>query len=259
MGMRPFVVATAALGSAGVLLLTGCSIGWDGRNTATDDNTVEQAFSAVRIAGDQGSIKIRTGSKSTVHRTIRYDKNKPGTTHRVEGSTLVVEACRERNCRIDYELTVPPGTRVDGSIDSGSIDVDGASTVNVKMDSGSTTVRHVSGKVNVDSSSGSVDVADVGDTVVVRADSGRVKVADVRAPVTVEVESGIVNVGIATPQDVRVRADSGNISVSVPQGQYRVRTQTDSGQIDNNIGDQPSGTHQLDLHTDSGNITVSYA
>ena len=49
------------------------------------------------------------------------------------------------------------------------------------------------------------------------------------------------------------------MSLSVPRADYRVRATTDSGRVENAVGDQPSGAHQLDLHTDSGNITVHYA
>lgn len=250
------LLALVAVG-AGVLTLAACS--WDGRNTATDDNTVGQAFTSVLIANDSGSVQIRTGATATVHRTIRYDDDKPGSTTKVENGTLIVEPCRARRCSIDYELTVPAGTRVDGKVDSGRVDIDGVAAVNLKIDSGSTTVRHVSGKVNLDSSSGHVDVTDVGDAVNVKSDSGKVGLADVRGAVAVEAESGSVSVGISSPQNVKVQADSGSVTLTVPPADYRVRTSTDSGRIDNAIGDQPSGTHQLDLHTDSGSITVNYA
>ena len=249
--------AVAAIG-IGVLLLAACT--WDGRNTAIDDTAISQSFASVRVTNDSGSVKIHTGPLSAVHRTIRYDKDKPGSTSRVENNTLIIESCPVRHCAIDYDVTVPVGTKVDGKIDSGSVELDGVAAVNLAIDSGSTTVRRVSGKVNVNASSGSIDVQDVGDAVTVRSDSGRVRLADVRAAVTVEAQSGSVNVGVGgSPQDVRVKADSGNIMVSVPRSDYRVRAQTDSGHVQNGIGDQPSGGHLLDLHTDSGNITVNYA
>jgi hypothetical protein len=248
--------AVAAL-VAGLILLAACS--WNGSNTATDDNTVNQSFTSVRIASDSGAVKIRAGSTATVHRTIHYDKNRPGSTYHVENSTLVVDSCGERGCSIDYELTVPAGTRVDGKVDSGKVEVDGVAAVNLKIDSGSTTVRHVSGKVNLDASSGWVDVADVADVVAVRSESGRVTVANVRAAVTVQTQSGSVTVGLADPQDVRVQADSGNVTVTVPRADYQVRAQADSGRVNSAVGDQPSGSHQLDLRADSGNITLNYA
>jgi DUF4097 and DUF4098 domain-containing protein YvlB len=270
--MRSFAVAV--LGAV-VLTLTAC--GWGGRNTASDDNVVAEPFTSVRIANDSGSVKIHAGSTARVHRTIHYDSKQPGSTHRVENGTLVIDSCRERNCTIEYELTVPAATRVDGAIDSGSVEVDGVAAVNLKVDSGRASVRHVAGKVNLDSSSGSVEVSDVGQAVVVRSESGRVRVDDVRAAVTVHAESGSVEargiggatdlsadsgsvtVGLASPQNVRVQADSGSVNVTVPRADYRVRAQADSGKVNNTIGDRPDAQHQLDLHTASGHINVSYA
>lgn len=251
------LLAVAAL-SAGTLLLAACS--WDGKNTATDDTAVDQPFASVLVSNDSGSLKIRTGSTAAVHRTIRYDKNRPGATTRVENNTLIVDSCKERGCSIDYELTVPAGTKVDGKVDSGSVEIDGVATVNLKIDSGSTTVRRVAGKVNLDSSSGSVEVSDVADTVNVRSESGRVQLAEVRGAVNVEASSGSVTVGITgNPQNVRVQADSGSVKVTVPHADYKVRAVTDSGRVNNSVGDQPSAAHLLDLHTDSGSITVNYA
>src|SRR5690349_21665129 len=121
------VLAAAGLG-AGLLLLTAC--GWHARNTATDESTVEQPFSSVRIANDSGSVKIHTGSPARVKRVVRYDSKQPGSTYHVENGMLVIEPCRERNCSIDYELTVPATTQVDGAVDSGSVEVDGVASVN---------------------------------------------------------------------------------------------------------------------------------
>src|SRR2546423_10815245 len=124
------VLAAVLLGAV-LLGVTACD--WDGRNTATDDNAVEQPFSSVRIANESGQVKIRTGSSARVHRTIHYDSKQPGGTYRVENNTLVIDSCRERNCSIDYELTVPAASRVDGVVSSGSVEADGVAAVNLKI------------------------------------------------------------------------------------------------------------------------------
>lgn len=69
-------------------------------------------------------------------------------------------------------------------------------------------------------------------------------------------ESGTVTVSLAEPESVRVRADSADIDVTVPKGSYAVTAQTDSGEVSNNLGESTSGTYQIDLHADSGNITI---
>lgn len=269
--MRRLVIPVLILG-----MLTLAACGWH-RHTANDEVTLTERITGVRVANDHGQVKIRTGDLTSVRRVLRYDGNRPGVTHRVEGTTLIIESCRMRNCSIDYEITVPAGSTVDGSVDSGDVELDGVASVNLKSDSGSVTVRGVAGQVNVDSDAGSVNIVDVGGAVAVKSDSGQVSVKDVRAAVTVEAdsgsveaigvggalevrtESGDVTAGLASPRDLRAEADSGNLTVVVPRGTYRVRTVTDSGDITSDVANDASGSHALDLHTDSGDITLRYA
>lgn len=97
--------------------------------------------------------------------------------------------------------------------------------------------------------SGTADLSGVA-AVTVRASSGEVTVNDVAGDVVVQ---------LTEPRDVRVDADSGDVELTVPPAAYRVVTSTDSGNIDSEVDDDSSGEHRLDLHTDSGNITVTQA
>jgi DUF4097 and DUF4098 domain-containing protein YvlB len=222
-------------------------------------------------------VKIKTGDRTTVHRRVHYDNDKPGTTHRVEGTVLIVEPCNVRDCSIDYDLVVPSGTTVNSAVDSGSTEIDGVATANVKASSGAVTVRRVSGAVNIDSASGSVNVADIGAAVRVVAESGTITMDTVKGNVNAQADSGTIEargVGgsadlradsgtiratLTSPQNVRAHADSGSVSVTVPRGAYRVKTTTDSGDVSGDVANDASGTYELDLHTDSGNITLSYS
>jgi DUF4097 and DUF4098 domain-containing protein YvlB len=261
---------------AGLLMLGAC--GWTGRNTENDDATVDQSFGSVRIANDSGQVKIHAGAQAKVHRTIHFDDRKPGNTFRVENNTLVIESCKERNCSIDYDITVPAGTKVDGAISSGSVELDGVTSVNLKADSGRVSMRHISGKVNLDSSSGSVHIEDADDAVAVRSDSGRVTVDGAAGAVSVHAESGSVEAlkvggavevrsesgsvtaALTSPQNVKISADSGSVTVTVPRdGAYKLAAYADSGNVNSDVTNDSSGSHSLDLHTDSGNITVRRA
>jgi hypothetical protein len=233
--MRGFLVARLG---AGVLLLSAC--GWEmSRNEFTDDAAIDAKITNVRVHNESGDVTIRTGDRASVHRTVRYDRDRPGATHHVEGDVLVIDRCPVRKCAVDYEVTVPAGTRVNGESDSGRVEVTGAAEVNFKVDSGDLTVSGVTGRVNVEADSGRVSLSDLGADVVVRADAGDVTVDNARGSVT-------------------VRGDSGNIAVSVPRGPYRVSTGTDSGTVHSDVSDDPSGSHRLELHTSAGNITVKY-
>lgn len=210
-----------SLVGAGLLLLGAC--GWEiGRNVQTDDVRVDDRISKVRLGSDSGDVTIRTGGDTTVRRTAHYDGERPGATHRVDGDVLVLGSCDVRNCWVDYEVTVPAGTTVDGDVDSGDVEVIGLGAVNLRMDSGTATLRDTSGDVNV--------VADSGD-------------------VTIE---------LSTPGNVRAEMDSGNVTVTVPRGAYQVAANADGGSIDNGIAHDPTGSHRIDLRADSGDITVRY-
>jgi hypothetical protein len=247
----------AAVG-AGLLLVAGCD--WvEGANTARDEFTVGERITSVRLTSDAGAVRIRTGDRTAVHRELHFDRQRPGPTHRVEGDVLVIDSCPVRDCAIDYDVTVPEGTRVDGTASSGRVELDGVASVNLKVDSGSTTVRGVSGQVNLEASSGRVHLADIGGAVAVRADSGSVSVENARGSVTAEVQSGNLDVSLAEARDVRATADSGRITVTVPKGAYQVLASTDSGRVDSGVTSDPAAGNRLELDSDSGNITVRYA
>lgn len=269
------VGVAAALGAA-LLALTAC--GWEiTTNEFTDDTPVEQRVASVRVANDSGNVTIRTGEQTTVRRTVHYDDNRPDATHRVEGDALVLDRCPVRRCWIEYEVTVPAGTRVLGRLDAGDFEADGVASVNIKSGSGGVAVRNISGTVTVEASSGSVDLANIGDAVTVRAHSGSVNVDNARAAVTVHAdsgtvdargvsgaadvasESGSVSVQLTTAQDVRAHADSGEVNITVPRAAYRLKTSTDSGEVSGDVADDPAGTHQLDVSSDSGDVVVRYA
>jgi hypothetical protein len=224
---------------AGLLLLSAC--GWEMSRTAmSDDTAIDRHIASVRVASDSGDVKIHTGDRVAVHRTVRYDRDKPGATQHVDGDVLVIDSCPVRNCSIDYDVTVPAGTAIDGAVDSGSISVDGAASVNLKVDSGDVTANGVSGKINVIVQSGAVRLSDVGGAVTVRSESGDVTVDGARDAVSVQ-------------------AQSGAIRLTVPRGAYRVSTGTDSGEVHSDVTDDPAGTRRLDLRTESGDIELRYA
>ncbi|HET9144276.1 DUF4097 family beta strand repeat-containing protein [Actinophytocola sp.] len=271
--MRRLVIA--GLG-AGLLMLGAC--GWAmGRNSFDDGARVDERISSIRVANDAGDVIVRAGETTTVHRKVHYDREQPGATHRVEGDVLVIESCPARNCWIDYEITVPAGTRLDGVLHSGRIEAEGLAAVNLKVDSGDVTLRRVAGAVNLQADSGQVTLVDIGAAVAVKSDSGDVTVNGAKAAVTIVAESGNVvaggvggavdvrsssgdlTLGLVSAQNVRARADSGAVAVTVPRGAYRVRAETDSGTVNSDVADDPAGGHQLDLHSDNGDITLQYS
>lgn len=234
------VVATGAIVATGLGVLTACE--WDiSKEKASDGTTITEEFTRVRFTNDSGNMNITTGEESSLSRTIYYEDDKPGPTHRVENGTLILESCPTRDCYIDYEVVVPEGTTVDGEFNSGNVEISGVAGVNLKASSGDVTVERTDGPVNVDASSGNIELIDIGGAARAEADSGN------------------VTISLSAPNDVRARVSSGNVEVTVPSAAYRVNTQVDSGHVESAIDDDDSAGHSLDLVADSGNITISKA
>lgn len=238
MGIKHVVAGVTVV--AGGLLLSGCDWGDIDATKFTDHKTLDQTISEVRFANDSGDVRITVGDRLEVRRTVGYHDTKPGTTYRVDGDALVLEECKERDCWVDYDVTVPEGTKVSGHVDSAKVEVVGVASANIEAESGDVTVRDVDGEVNATAQSGNVDLSGIGDAVVAGA------------------ESGNVTVRLASPANVTVSTESGNVDVTVPKGNYQVKTSIDSGDVRNGVGNAASGP-TLDLRAESGNITIQPA
>jgi DUF4097 and DUF4098 domain-containing protein YvlB len=238
MGIK-HVVAGAAVVASG-LLLTACD--WDtAKNKFSDEETLTQSVSEVRFSNDSGDVKITVGDTFQVRRTVGYRDDKPGKTYRVDGDALVLEECKERDCWVSYDVTVPEGTKVSGHVDSGNVEVAGVASANVQAESGEVTVRDVAGDVNASAQSGNVDLSGIGGAVVAEAQSGN------------------VTVGTTEPVAVTANTSSGNIDVTVPDADYRVDIQADtSGSVTNDLGNDDSGP-KISLQADSGDVTLKKA
>lgn len=233
------VAGASAAVVAGVLLLGAC--GWNLTTDAfSDESEVDGRVAAVRFAADSGNVRIHAGDRVLVRRSVHYHEERPGATHRMDGDTLVLDACPVRDCWIDYDVTVPDGVLVSGRTDSGDVEVTGAGGVDVAVASGNVTVDHTSGSVTVAASSGEVTVRGASEAINVEANSGDVVINDAEDAVT-------------------VRADSGDVSVTVPQGVYRVRAVADSGDIGIDVEEDDAAGTAVDLESDSGDINVTYS
>ncbi|SDC86884.1 DUF4097 family beta strand repeat-containing protein [Actinokineospora iranica] len=274
MAQRRVVLGMAVAGAVAIAATVGaCGTAVRGYS---DDAVVGQTVRSVRLASASGAVRLRTGTTTTVHRQVSHAEAKPGATHRVEGDVLVLEGCPIRDCWVDYDVVVPEGVAVSGDVDSGSVDIEGVSSVNLRSSSGDVRVRRVSGAVNLVANSGTVELTDVGERATIEADSGDVLTRDVRGGLTANVDSGRVEaqgargkvdvatssgdiaVRLAEAGDVRARAGSGSVEVSVPRGGYQVSATADSGEVANTVGHDPAAPHRIDVTADSGDVTVAF-
>jgi hypothetical protein len=256
-------MARPLLALGGIVLISvglATAFGWGWGSDFQNTRTVSQTIRSVKLEGDSGSVKIRTGTgPSTVHEKINYHwRSKPGEEFfRVDGDQLVLTDCGN-NCSVDFEVVVPAGVPVSGRLDSGGLDVAGVSSVDIQADSGHARVEDVSGLVKLRLESGGIDLSDVGE-VQLHADSGSIKGTGVRGPVDVTSSSGSVDFSLTQANNVKIKADSGSVDVEVPGGPYRVVGDSDSGHRDIDVPTDGSAPHTLDLTTESGSVTVRAA
>ncbi|MFC6091467.1 hypothetical protein [Saccharothrix lopnurensis] len=258
MGKRIGLAAVAAVTAA--VALTSCvrlvEHGFE------DRHTVGERITEVRLRNGSGDIVVRgrAGADSTeVRRRLQYPKNAAapsGTSHRVEGTTLVLDGCGHR-CTVDYEVTVPSeDVRVVGESESGDVRFEGVAAVEVEIGSGDAVIRGVSGEVRIGDDSGDVEVADVGGGFTGRLGSGNASLSGMRGAVTLDSRSGDVHVRLDAATSVRAVAGSGNVVVQVPRVPYRVDVGTDSGELEVGVPDDPGAPVELYLRASSGDVDV---
>lgn len=269
-----------------VLIGIGAAIGFGGfwPKTAHADERVTDHIDTVTIDNHSGSVNLRTGDVDavSVHEEFHYRSWGGGgpddRSYSVDGATLVLSGCGHW-CDVDYTVVVPKGVvpkgvAVTGHASSGDITVDGARSVDARVNSGSVTAHHVAGDVTVHADSGSVEASDVGGKVVaeansgdvtlaeitgtseIRADSGDVEGTGLGGKVDVVANSGDVDLSMAKKLDVTARADSGDVAVTVPPARYHVEGSSDSGSRTVQVVRDASAEHVLDLTADSGDVVV---
>ena len=143
------IALAAGVAVAAALALTSCvrlvQNGFDDKHSVSDQVT------EVRLQNGSGDVTVRSKDGATeteIRRRVEYpkDTDKPGgVSHRMEGSTLVLDGCGSR-CSVDYEVTVPSkDVRITGRNSSGDVLLEGVASVEVEIGSGDATVRDVAG------------------------------------------------------------------------------------------------------------------
>jgi putative adhesin len=275
--IRTLLVA-GGLGVAALLTATACGLVW---NTLSDGLAQDTPVNEVRISGGSGDVVV-IGDDTTgvdVRRTVRYvGETKPGPTMSVSGSVLSVNTSCGMRCSASYEVHVPRGVTVTGRNDSGQVTARGVSEVDVEVDSGNIEVDGATGSVKAKADSGRIRVTDVAGSATLTADSGNVEVDRVAGKLNVAVESGNIEVAgingqpvmlqansgnitaaLRTAGDLTARADSGQITIEAPDDCCRITTSVDSGNTDRRLRDNPSSSALIDVRTGSGNITLRAA
>ena len=156
-----------------------------------------------------------------------------------------------RNISIDYDVTVPPQTRMTSQTGSGDQVINGLQlSLTAKTGSGNITVDNLGADAHVSSGSGDLKIGSVKGALNASAGSGNISAEGVAGEITANTGSGDVEMRQVAAGNVRVGTGSGNIKLHGIKG--GLRAQAGSGDI------QAEGepTSDWQLGAGSGSITL---
>ena len=210
---------------------------------------------AVTPAGGQVTVGVGSGNISVVASAdpqahidgvISYSIIRPNVHWATSPSGTVLEGANclwvAHDCGANFTLAVPSGQGVNASSGSGTVQArDVVSSLTLYSGSGNVSIERVSGSLDLSAGSGDITGTDV---------SAR----------TVHASDGSGNVALSftgVPDQVRVSASSGNITVALPTTvAYAVSATTSYGTPSIGVPTSSTSHHVIDLTAGSGNITV---
>ncbi|HEU4346633.1 MAG TPA: DUF4097 family beta strand repeat-containing protein [Actinoplanes sp.] len=249
--------ALVLLAAATAAVLAGCG-GVGARLTFNDTEPVK--VTEIVMTGGSGDVTVRTAAidETRISRIVHRNSD-PGRTYRLDGTVLHIDTDCGRNCSVSYVIEAPAGVAVRGELRSGDVGMDGVGAADIVLTSGDISVRNAVGMVTARSTSGDIDVLNARKGATLAATSGNVRAINVGGgPVGVRVTSGDVEVKLTAPGSVTAETTSGDVNVIVPAGDYRVGAAAGSGDVQvNGIVDNPTSKNVINVHTGSGDATVS--
>ncbi|TDC70685.1 hypothetical protein E1193_29660 [Micromonospora sp. KC606] len=250
--------STVALGAATALILSaGCDTLAFRR--LDFDQTEAVRIGTVTVRPGSGDVVVRAIGPATevrIKRVLRYQGDQPEHRYEIRGDELVLDARCGPRCSVSYEVTAPEGVTVRGETGSGDVELTKVGTVDFVLGSGNIGVTSATGPVRVKTGSGNIDVTDVAGATRLRASSGDITGDRLGGEVDAETGSGDVTLGLDRPASARAHTSSGDVTLVVPAGRYRVRSSAGSGDTALGVPDDPGAPLLLDLSTGSGNVTL---
>ena len=209
-------------------------------------------------------IRMADDPTYTVERVVHFDGPatgpEPGPSHRLDGTTLVLDGCHLPHCYFAYTVTAPFGAAVTGKAGSGATTVEGASEVSLESGTGTVGLTDIAGPVRLKSGSGPVTLADVRGNVVVETGSGPIEGEALAGSATVvESGSGPIDLTFATVQTISATSGSGSVHLAVAPGRYRVLTDHDAARTEVAIPSDPAAETAVFVGPGSGRVTVMSA
>lgn len=227
----------------------------------------------LEVSSGSGNITIHQGGSGTVNVTAKIHANSGSwlfgsgnveeRIHRIEQNPPVVQQGntvrigkiddREltRNISIDYDLTVPPQTRLTSRTGSGDQLISGLQLpLTAKTGSGNITVEHVSADTRVSSGSGDLKIDSIKGILYCDTGSGNIHATEIAGDVFASTGSGNVEVHQNAGGSVKADTGSGNIKLYGVKG--GLRAHAGSGDIE--AEGEPASDWQLGAG--SGNINL---
>jgi len=206
---------------------------------------------AAKIHGNNGTSWL-FGSGNIEERIHKIEQNPPVVQ---QGNTIQVGRIEDReltrNISIDYDVTVPPQTRLTSHTGSGDQTISGLQLpVTAKTGSGNVTVDRISAETRVSSGSGDLKINSIKGVLYAETGSGNIHADDIAGDVFTNTGSGNIEVQQSGGGSVKAQTGSGNIRLHGVKGGLRA----DAGSGDIQAEGEP--TSDWRLGTGSGNITL---
>jgi hypothetical protein len=255
-----------------ILLLAVATLPLHAASTGHFEKTLQVSGPVdLEVTSGSGNITVHQGAAGTVYVSARirasnswlFGGNADEKIQRIEknppieqqGNTIRIGRIEDRelvrNISIDYDVTVPPQTRLNSQTGSGDQTISGLELpVTAKTGSGNVTVENLGAEAHLSSGSGDLKAESVKGSLTANAGSGNIKAQDVAGEAFVNTGSGNVEVRQSAAGDVKVETGSGNIRLYGIKG--GLRASAGSG----DIHAEGEATHDWRLGAGSGNITL---
>jgi len=253
-GAVTLIAATAAA-------LAGCGGGIGAK--LTYDDTEKVKVSEIVLTGGSGDVTVTTAAiaDTRIKRIVRTDGSAdPQSSYQIDGTVLTLDTSCGPHCQVSYEIQAPAGVGVRGKLGSGDLALTAIGTADVVVGSGSAGIDGATGAVSLRSGSGEITVNDLRAEATLVAGSGEIVAHGLTGgkPVRVQTGSGEISVELAQAAPVTARAGSGEIELLVPDGAYRLKTRTGSGDAEVlGLVDDPTAKTVIDVQTGSGDATIT--
>src|SRR6476660_365965 len=207
----------------------------------------------LEVISGSGNINVHQGGAGTVSVTAKIHSNNGASwlfgsgniderIHKIEQNPPIVQTGNiihigrfddrdlTRNISIDYDVTVPPQTRLTSHTGSGDQTISGLQLpMTAKTGSGTVTADRISGETRVSSGSGDLKINSIKGVLYAETGSGNIRAEDVAGDVFANAGSGNIEVRQSAGGSVKAETGSGNIRLNGVKG--GMRASAESGDI----------------------------